>query len=522
MVMGAEDEVVARKSKKRKERNNDKLAANPVHIVKDVGVEGDKSVEEENLMRKKSDNEGVERTKKKKKSAGDSKGGALMEDTNGITVEKAKKRKRKREVESDNNELHAVSQDTANDVSVDDGGYVNSTATEICKSKKKHEKKAGKISDGCTEGKVEKVKRKKKKNKKKKGEDDQDFSVNETQASGVGNDSISQNEVKGSSKDPKLKNSKKKVRFSNELEVFPESNVPESENDQNEEVELIRGKRFSKIEDEKIKEAVYKYIAVRNLGEEGLEMVLNSRSHPEVRNCWKEIGAALPNRPYVAVYYRAQILFRRSETRQWTEEEKALVLRHHKLHGNDWKSLAEELGRHRFHVKDTWRRIKLPNVKRGHWSQDEYQSLFDLVNTDLQVRIFEDKKSKHGMLRDNICWTAISDKLSTRNGPNCCLKWYNKLTSPMVAEGIWSDSDDYRLIGALYNLDETCIENVDWDNLVEHRSGEICLKRWRQMVLHIGNHGNKPFSEQVEVLAKRYCPSLIEVRETWDSKPLVP
>nr|GMD03648.1 DNA-binding protein REB1-like [Ipomoea batatas] len=498
--MAAEDEVVARKSKKRKERNNDMLVANPVHIVKDVGVEGDKSFEEENLMKKKSDNEGVERRKKKKKSTGDKKGGALMEDTSGITVEKAKKRKRKREVESNNNELHAASQDTANDFSVDNGGYVNSTATEIHKSKKKHKKKAGKISeDGSA-----------------------DFSVNETQASGVGNDNNSRNQVKDSSKDPKLKNSKKKVRFSNELEVFPESNVPESGNDENEEVELIRGKRFTKIEDEKIKEAIYKYIEVHHLGEEGLNMVLNSRSHPEVKNCWKEIGAAIPNRPHIAVYYRAQIIFRRAENPKWTEEEKALVLQHVKLHGNEWKSLAEELGRHRFHVKDTWRRIKLPKMKTGHWSQDEYQNLFDLVNTDLQVRVTEEKKSKHGMLRDNICWTAISDKLSTRNGPNCCLKWYKQLTSPMVAEGLWSDSDDYRLIGALYNLDETCKENVDWDNLVEHRSGEICLKRWMQMVLHIGNHGSKPFSEQVEVLAKRYCPSLIEAREIWDSKPLVP
>nr|GMC80587.1 DNA-binding protein REB1-like [Ipomoea batatas]GME02269.1 DNA-binding protein REB1-like [Ipomoea batatas] len=494
--MAGEDEVVARKSKKRKERNNDMLA---IHIVKDVRVEGDKSSEEENLMKKKSDYEGVERMKKKRKNAGDNKGGALMEDSNGITVEKAKKRKRKREVESNNNELHTVSQDTANDVSVDNGGYVNSTATEI------HGEDDQDVAIGlaCADGIA-------------------DFSVNETQASGVRNDNISRNQVKNSSKDPKLKNSKKRVRFSNELEVFPESNVPESGNDQNQEVELIRGKRFSKIEDEKIKEAIYKYIEVRNLGEEGLDMVLNSKSHPELKNCWKEIGTAMPNRPYVAVYRRAQTIFRRSENRKWTEEEKALVLQYQKLHGNDWKSIAKELGKHRYHVKDTWRRIRLPNMKSGQWSQDEYQNLFNLVNTDLQLRIAEEKKSKHGMLRDNICWTAISDKLSTCYAPNCCLKWYNQLTSPMVAEGIWSDSDDYCLIGALYNLDETCIENVDWDNLVEHRSGEICLKRWKRMVLHIGNHGNKTFSEQVEVLAKRYCPSLIEVREIWDSKPVVP
>nr|GLL37903.1 cyclin-D-binding Myb-like transcription factor 1 [Ipomoea trifida] len=251
-------------------------------------------------------------------------------------------------------------------------------------------------------------------------------------------------------------------------------------------------------------------------------MVLNCKYHPEVKDCWKEIGAAIPNRPHKAVYSRAQILFRRSENKKWSKEEKALILEHVKLNGNEFKSLADKLGSHMTHVRDTWRRIYLPNIKKGQWSQNEYQILFDLVNTDLQWRILEEKKSRHGMLRDNICWTAISNKLSTRCGPDCCWKWYSHLTSPMVAEGKWSDSDDYRLIGALYTLDATCIENVDWDNLVEHRSGELCLKRWKQMVLHIGNHRSKPFSEHVEVLAKRYCPSLIEVREAWDNKPVVP
>nr|GMD44100.1 DNA-binding protein REB1-like [Ipomoea batatas] len=251
-------------------------------------------------------------------------------------------------------------------------------------------------------------------------------------------------------------------------------------------------------------------------------MVLNCRSHPEVKHCWKVIGAAIPYRPYLSVYHRAQILFRRSENQKWTEEEKALILEHVKLNGNEWKSLADKLGRHKIHVRDTWRRIYLPNLKKGPWSQDEYQNLFDLVNTDLQLRILKEKRSRHGMLRDNISFTAISNKLSTRTCGKCCWKWYCHLASPMVAEGIWSDSDDYRLIDALYTLDATCIENVDWDNLLEHRSGELCLKRWKQMVLHIGNHQSKPFSEHVEVLAKRYCPSLIEVREAWDNKPLVP
>ncbi|KAJ8536621.1 hypothetical protein K7X08_035022 [Anisodus acutangulus] len=325
-----------------------------------------------------------------------------------------------------------------------------------------------------------------------------------------------------SSEDPTHEKSEKRVRFSGDVQIFPSSSDPSDENHEIEEENLVRGKRFSKLENEIVKEAVHKYIEIHNLGEDGLKKILNSRSYPELKGCWKEIGSCIPYRPYISVYYRAQVLFRRSETRKWTEEEYEMVRKFQKEHGNNWKVLADELGKHRFHVKDTWRRLKLPNQKKGQWTQEEYQTLFDLVNTDLRLKLSEEKKSKHGMLRDNIAWGAISDKLSTRTDANCCLKWYDQLTSPMVAKGEWADVDDYRLVDALFELDASCIEDVDWDNLLDHRPGEICRKRWNQMGLHIGQLGNRSFAEQVEVLAKRYRPDLAEVREAWDSKPVVP
>ncbi|GMH29999.1 hypothetical protein Nepgr_031842 [Nepenthes gracilis] len=53
-------------------------------------------------------------------------------------------------------------------------------------------------------------------------------------------------------------------------------------------------------------------------------------------------------------------------------------------------------------------------------------------------------------------------------------------------EGKWADADDYHLLIALFKLDASCEEDVDWDGLLEHRSGNVCRKRWSQMVLHIG------------------------------------
>ncbi|KAL3634702.1 hypothetical protein CASFOL_021756 [Castilleja foliolosa] len=316
-----------------------------------------------------------------------------------------------------------------------------------------------------------------------------------------------------------INKSNKKVRFSDQVEVFL---IPGDSNTETGEENLVRGKRFTHEEDEIIKDAVFDYIERHVLGEEGLDMVLNCQKHSKVRGCWKEIVSALPHRPYSAVYLRAQILFRRSENRKWTQEECDAIIKYQQEHGNKWTVLAEELGKHRGHVLATWNRIKLKHRRKGHWSQDEYQKLFDLVNIDLQSKIFEQKRSKYGMLRDNICWTAISNELSTRRYTDCSYKWYSQLTSRMVAQGEWADADDYRLIGGLYSLDATCMEDVDWDGLIEDRTGDVCRKRWNQMVLHIGKHGHKSFAEQVEVLAQRYCPHLLEAREDWDSKSRVP
>ncbi|CAA0808948.1 myb family transcription factor [Striga hermonthica] len=260
---------------------------------------------------------------------------------------------------------------------------------------------------------------------------------------------------------------------------------------------LVRGRRFTPEEYEIVKAAVNDYILSHNLGDEGLDVVLDCKKHRKVRGCWKEIGSSMPHRPTSAVYTRAHVLFRRSENRKWSEEEYEEVLKFCEEHDRQWRKLGDKLGKHMKHVRDTWLWLRLAKSR-------------------------EEKKSMHGMLRDNICWTTISDELSTRSAPRCCFKWYNQLTSSMVAQGMWADSDDYRLIGRLYRLDASCVEDVEWDGVVEGRDGDMCRKRWNQMALQLGRNGHKPFAEQVEVLAQRYCPYLLEAREAWDAKPRLP
>ncbi|KAL1808510.1 hypothetical protein DCAR_0727982 [Daucus carota subsp. sativus] len=500
------------KSRKKGEKSKEKDGAEEMNDQ--TNVENDRNLEST-----------VENKKKKNKGNDMVAGGESMTDPQDkeYKVEKRKKKKKTKTFEN---------QDALNKKTETEAKERNNIAGNVEKKKKKRKRTVEEEDDndkgqtnGCygedhvnslpddngmvTIGKVKMMEKKKKRQRKNEEITEKDGLLSKAKDNETTNVS-GKDKTKSVNKDPENPKSKvkKKVRFSNDLEVFPSNS-------------LVQGKRFTPEEDEKLRAAVKEYIQSHCLGEKGVEMVMNCISHRQVRNCWNEINKALPYRPKSAIYCRAHTLFERGETHEWTEEEKEMLLEQYKKHGNNWKLMAKEFKRHRLQVKDTYRRIKRER-NRGHWSQEEYQTLFDNVNIDLRAKLDEEKKSKHGMLRDNICWTAISDKLSTRADSLCCMKWYNQLTSPMVAQGIWADSDDYRLLDALFNLDACCIEDVDWDDLMDHRSGDVCRKRWDQMVLHIGLHGVKSFSEQVEVLAKRYRPELTEAREAWDSKPLVP
>uniref|UniRef100_A0A0A9CL21 Cyclin-D-binding Myb-like transcription factor 1 n=1 Tax=Arundo donax TaxID=35708 RepID=A0A0A9CL21_ARUDO len=304
----------------------------------------------------------------------------------------------------------------------------------------------------------------------------------------------------------------RRVSFTDDVEVFNIDGCDNEEGDGSGESRLVHGKRFTPEEDAKIMEAMVNYAEMKQLGEKGLEMIAACIKHPETRGCWAEIATSLPHRPVMAIYKRARILLHRSAERKWTQEEYETIRRFVEQNGTNWKKLAMELGKSEIHVKDFWRRMKPKNLKKGIWTQDEYQNLFDLVNLDLRVKAHQKFDHGHRLIRDNISWEAISDKLTTRSHHECCLKWYRQLTSPLVKQGIWADTDDYLLVEALQRVDAVCAEDVDWDSLLDDRSGEVCRQRWNQMVRMMGGHREKPFIEQVEVLSRRYCPEMLDYR----------
>ncbi|CAJ2676520.1 unnamed protein product [Trifolium pratense] len=187
----------------------------------------------------------------------------------------------------------------------------------------------------------------------------------------------------------------KRVTFSDEVETFSCDG-------------LVRGKRFTPEEDEKLKASVFDYIDSHGLGEEGLDKVLHSRSHPEVHGCWKEIARVLPHRSRRSVYDRGHVLLEHIGRCKWTPDELEFIRKSYEQHGPNYRLIADALGKSRDQVKDAWRRLKFEKARIGRWSQEEYQTLFNLVNLDLRSRSLEPyRKTKHDMLRDNICWRQL-------------------------------------------------------------------------------------------------------------------
>ncbi|XP_010441265.1 PREDICTED: cyclin-D-binding Myb-like transcription factor 1 [Camelina sativa] len=486
------DKEVKRKSKKKKTSVVSDTSLNSTNDAKRSIMETNTSVDPEAANKDSTKHAKKERKKKEKQQSVDSD----VEDNNLINSTNDASKKSKEKEPSKDSELEEHSKNSKKDAkkihNVDSEADENDLTSTKDAKKKRKKKKQSEVSEAEETNNDAKKKRKK---KQECGQSDKDVTT------------------------PSSK-STKRVTFSDQVEFFPAEDE-ESEEDEAE-VKLVRGKRFTKEEDELVKKAVLEYVDNHALGDNGIKMVMECKSHPQLKGCWKEIASTLPWRAYDSVYHRAHTIFEEGSKGVWTQEDLELVIEFQKKHGNDWRTLADALGKDRKHVKDAWRRIRLASKKKGHWTREEYQNLFDLVNKDIRMKAFQEKHAKHGMLKDNIPWMAISDVLGTRDHVTCCNKWYDQLTSPMVAKGTWANVDDYRLLEELLKLDAACIDDVDWDYLLENRDGEACRKRWNQMVLHIGIPKSKTFVEQVEILSERYRPDIAEDREDFDNRPYDP
>ncbi|KAL3695607.1 hypothetical protein R1sor_009683 [Riccia sorocarpa] len=271
---------------------------------------------------------------------------------------------------------------------------------------------------------------------------------------------------------------------------------------------------FTKEEDEKVKTAVYDYIKGKKWGEaDGMEKLLRSRMNFERRGAWVEIAKCLP-RPVKQIYARAHILFSDLKTGTWSEEEEEKLKELHALHGRDWKTIEKFMGRSGQLCKDKWRKLRLaPILQRGRWKEEELDRLCKYVRWSLKLKEQLGRQKSHRILRDDINWEPIADKLG-RHSTSCAVTWYERLASSLVVEGSWANGDDRRLLRSLMESGASSEEAVDWDTLLDDRDGLTCERRWYQMKRLLSDQ-HAPFEDKLEHLIRRYAPDLIGIEEDY-------
>ncbi|KAG6554057.1 hypothetical protein Mapa_003972 [Marchantia paleacea] len=272
---------------------------------------------------------------------------------------------------------------------------------------------------------------------------------------------------------------------------------------------------FSEEEDEKIRNAVYAWIRMKNLDKDvGVRMLFSTKSHPEARGAWLDIARCLPERSVKLIYTRAERLLGGHKRGKWSEEELQQLRELREKYGNDWKTIAQYSERSGQLMKDKWRYLRL-ETKKGKWTDSEYNLLCAYVRWSLRIKEkIGRKKNDRRILRDDINWEIISEKL-LRPSAACANVWYARLASPLVNEGRWANGDDRRLLQSLLQLGASSEEAVDWDRLLNDRDGVTCETRWNEMKRLLWER-YAPFEDKLEQSIRRFAPDLIGLEEEVD------
>ncbi|XP_002979951.2 RNA polymerase I termination factor [Selaginella moellendorffii] len=273
----------------------------------------------------------------------------------------------------------------------------------------------------------------------------------------------------------------------------------------------LYNKKFTEEEDEAIRQAVRQFAETKGLDLHETYKLYLDRETPEQRRLGRELSkalvACLPERNPISVKYRAEsVLDIFGQKGIWPPEEverlQSLVL----THGKRWTLISKLLGRNKRNVATKYYYVNALQ-KRGKYSSEEIAKVTSTVHNVL-AEYARLNVPRHR--EEDIPWRSIAAKLPGRPESHYRVLWYRDLCSPMVKTKEWGTGDDHLLLRRMLESGAPDEESIDWDNLLSGRSGEICLKRWHEMRVHLGHKWNWPFEKKLELLIERFAPCFLE------------
>ncbi|CAH8354658.1 unnamed protein product [Eruca vesicaria subsp. sativa] len=121
---------------------------------------------------------------------------------------------------------------------------------------------------------------------------------------------------------------------------------------------------------------------------------------------------------------------RRTKGGWTTEEDETLRQAVRRFNGKFWKKVAEFFP-HRTEVQcmHRWKKVLDPNLNKGHWTQQEDETIAKLVENGLKK------------------WSLIAKYLPGRIGKQCRERWHNHL-DPGINKKAWTQEEELALLNA--------------------------------------------------------------------------
>jgi len=189
----------------------------------------------------------------------------------------------------------------------------------------------------------------------------------------------------------------------------------------------------------------------------------------------------------------------------YTEEEVKELKRLFSIHGPDWVTIGQAMGRSNSSVCRKYYKAMMEDINKGSWADDEIDRLKEAVHR------VTDTPEGGSVPFKGFSWQAVADIVKTRNSYQCRSQWLYRLCfrEDTIKSGKrWSAEDDRKLITRLYTSGVTEECDVDWMDVKSefdiNYSPQWCSFKWTEIKKRVPDYHLLDFEDALDYLYQKY------------------